>query len=74
METRLSNIFKSTNVTNLAKIIQESSYRVAQVTSKWKTLKQSVYFLKAVEYCPTFNIQIDITLTISWEKLQNYTF
>ena len=36
METRLSNIFKSTSVTNLAKIIQESSYRVAQVKSKWK--------------------------------------
>ena len=74
METRLFNIFKTTNVTNLAKIIQESSYRVAQVTSKWKTLKQPVYFLKAVEYCPTFDIQIDITLAISWEKLQNYTF
>ena len=36
MEMRLSNIFKSTSVTNLAKIIQESSYRVAQVKSKWK--------------------------------------
>ena len=50
METRLSNIFKTTNVTNLTKVIQESSYRVLQVTSKWKTLKQPVYFLKAVEY------------------------
>ena len=34
METRLPNIFKTTNVTNLTKVIQESSYRVLQVTSK----------------------------------------
>ena len=74
METRLSNIFKTTNVTNLTKVIQESSYRVLQVTSKQKTLKQSVYFLKAVEFCPTFDIQIDITLAIFREKLQNHTF
>ena len=50
METRLSNIFKTTNFTNLTKVIQQNSYRVLQVTSKWKTLKQPVYFLKAVEY------------------------
>ena len=74
METRLSNIFKITNVTNLTKVIQESSYRVLQVTSKQKTLKQPVYFLKVVEFCSTFDIQIDITLAIFWEKLQNHTF
>ena len=74
METRLFNIFKTTNVTNSTKVIQESSYRVLQVTSKQKTLKQPVYFLKAVEFCPTFDIQIDITLAIFWEKLQNHTF
>ena len=74
METRLSNIFKTTNVTNLAKVIQESPYRVLQVTSKSKTLKQSAYFLKAVEFCPTFDIQIDIALTIFSGKLQNHTF
>ena len=61
METRLCNIFKS-------------SYRVPQVTFKWKTLKQPVYFLKVVEFCPTFDIQIDITLAIFREKLQNYNF
>ena len=74
METRLSNIFKTTNATNLTKVILESSYRVLQVTSKWKTLKQPVYFLKAVELCPTFDIQIDITLAIFPEKLQIHTF
>ena len=74
METRLSNIFKTTNATNLTKVILESSYRVLQVTFKWKTLKQPVYFLKAVELCPTFDIQIDITLAIFPEKLQIHTF
>ena len=66
METRLSNIFKTTNVTNLTKVIQESSNGVLQVTS--------IYFLKAVESCPTFGIQIDITLAIFREKSQNHTF
>ena len=74
METRLSNIFKSTNVTNLAKVIQESPYRVLQVTFRQKTLKESVYFLKIVEFCPIFDIQIDITSTIFREQLQNHTF
>ena len=50
METRLPSIFKTTNATNLTKVIQQNSYRVLQVTSKWKTLKQPVYFLKAVEF------------------------
>ena len=74
MKTRLSNIFQSTNVTNLTKIILESSYIVLQVTSKWKILKQLVYFLKAVEFCPTFDIEIDITLVIFLERLQNHIF
>ena len=64
METRLYNIFKTINVTNLTKVIQQNSYRVLQVTSKWKTLKQLVYFLKAVEFWPIFDIHIDITLAI----------
>ena len=61
------------NVTNLTKVIQESSFRVLQVTSKLKALKQPVYFLKAVESCATFDIQIDITLAIFQEKLQDHT-
>ena len=74
METRLPNIFKTTNVTNLTKVIQQSSYRVLQVTYKWKTLKQPVYFLKAAEFWPTFDIQVDITLALFWERLQNHMF
>ena len=39
METRLSNILNTKNVTKLTKAIVESSYRVLQITSKWKVLK-----------------------------------
>ena len=74
MEMGLSNIFKTTNVMNLTKVILESSYRVLQITFKQKTLKQAVYSLKAVEFCPTFDIQTDITLVIFREKLKNHTF
>ena len=33
-----------------------------------------VYFLKAVGFCLTFDIQIEKLLFIFWEKLQNQTF
>ena len=36
-------------------------FRVLQVTSKSKKLKQAVSFLRAVEFWPTFDYQIDIT-------------
>ena len=74
METILSNIFKTTNVTNLTKVVQQNSYRVLQVTSKWKTLEQPVYFLKPDEFWLTFDIQVDIILAIFREKLKNHTF
>ena len=64
MEKRLSNIFKTANVTNLTKAILKSYYRVLPVTCKWKTLKQPVYFLRAVEFWPAFDIQIRIILAI----------
>ena len=73
METRLSNIFKTINVTKLTKTFLESSYRVLQVTTKCKTLKRSV-FLRAIEFWATLYIQIDTALAIFWEKLQNYIF
>ena len=47
MEKRLLNIFTTANITKLIKSILESSYKVLQVTFKWKSLKQSVYFFKA---------------------------
>ena len=74
MEARLPNIFKHTNVKNLIKVIQESSYRVLQVTFKWKTLKQRIYFLKTDEFWPTFDIQVVITLALFRETLENHTF
>ena len=58
----MSSIFKTTNVTNLTKLHQIEN------------TKQPVYFLKAVEFCSTFDIQIDITLAIFWGKLQDQTF
>ena len=72
MERRLSNIFKTTNVMNLTKVILESSYRVLKIICEWKALKLSVYFLKAVECCPIFHIQIERTLSIFCEKQQNF--
>ena len=63
MEKRLSNIFRTTKVTKLIKAILKSSYR------NGKTLKQSAYFLRAVEFWSSFDIQISITLAIFWQKL-----
>ena len=74
MATRLSNIFKTTHDTKLTKAILESSHRVLQPKFKWKTVKQPAYFLTAIELWPTFDIQIDITLALFWEKLKKYTF
>ena len=74
MEKKLANIFKTTKVTRFIKFLPESSYIVLQVKSKSKTLKQPVYFLRAVEFWPTFDIQIEITLAIFWDKSQNHTF
>ena len=74
METRLSNIFKTTNAMKLNNVILETYHLVLQVASKWKTLKRIVYFSKAVEFLGTFDIQIDITLTIFWENLQTILF
>ena len=68
MEMRLYNIFKTANIANFTKAILKRSYRVLQV------VKQPAYFLKAVGLCSTFDIQIDITLAIFREKLQNHTF
>ena len=69
MQTRLPNIFKTTNVTKLTKVILKRSNRVLQFTFKWNTLKKLVFFLRVVDFWPTFDIQIDITLALFWEAL-----
>ena len=74
MKKRLSSIFKTTNISKLAKVILKGSYRVLQVTFKRKTLKQPIYFLKAVVSWLTFGIQSSITLAIFWGTLQKHTF
>ena len=56
------------------KVILENSFRVLKVTSKWKTLKQPVYFLRAVYFWPTFDIQIDITFGYILEKIAKLHF
>ena len=66
IETRLSNIFKTATVTKSTKNILESSYRVLEVISKWKTLKQPAYFLKTVEFWPTFDIQFDFQINFGY--------
>ena len=67
MKKRLCNLFKPTSVTKLTKAILKCLHRVLQVTSKSETLKQPVYFLRAVKFWPTFETQISITLTIFWK-------
>ena len=74
METRLSNVFKTTNITKLDKAISENCCAILQVTAEWKTLKQPVHSLKVIAIWSTFDIQIDITWAIFWEKLKNYSF
>ena len=68
---RLSNISKTTKLT---KAVLESFYRVPQVTLKWTTLKQLVYFLKAIEFWLAFEIHIDLNLALFWEKPQTNPF
>ena len=58
MDTRLSSTFKL------------QSHEADEGHSR-KLLHRAMYFLRAVEFWPTFDVQIDITLAIIWEKLQN---
>ena len=44
-----------------------SPYKVLEV------LKQSVYFLKVVEFCPTFDIQIDTSAIFRGKVFRNFT-
>ena len=58
----------------MTKATLESFYRVIQVTSKWKTLKQTFYFLKVGEFWAAFDIRINKALAIFWKMLRNYIF
>ena len=62
---KIVKIFKTTNVTMWTKAILKSFLENNKTTRP---------FLRAIEFWPTFNIQIAITLAIFWEKLQNCTF
>ena len=58
METRLSNIFKTTNVTNCTRSFNKT---LAEVTSKWKTLKQPRLLFKG-----------SLSLTYFWHSRWHY--
>ena len=56
METRLYNIFKSKNATNMTKPIIESFYKVLLDKILFVTIKQPVHFLWAVEFLTIVNL------------------
>ena len=66
METRLYNIFKRKIATKLAKSILKSSIRNNFIYDL-----KPVHFLWTVKFLAAFNLQINITLVVFWEKLQN---
>ena len=72
--TKLSKIFITTKVTTLIKFIPETSKNFLQDTYKPFIIKQPVYFSRAFELWATFEIQIDITLTIIWKILGKCIF
>ena len=74
MEIRLTNILNTRKVTKLSKTILETSYTVLQVTSKWKTLNQSIDLLRAFKFWATFDIQINITWLHYGKSRQTTTF
>ena len=74
MEIRLTNILNTRKVTKLAKTILETSYTVLQVTSKWKTLNQSIDLLRAFKFWARFDIQINITWLHYGKSRQTTTF
>ena len=73
METRLSNIFKTTNVTNFTKDILKS-YKSSISYIQIENTKTTRLLFKGSWNLPYFDTQIDITLAVFWEKLQNHTF
>ena len=57
IETRMSSIFRTINVTKLTEPILERSYRVLVVKCKQKTLNPSVYFLRVDGFCSTLTFK-----------------
>ena len=57
IETRMSNIFRTKNVTKLTEAILERCYRVLVVKCKQKTLNPSVYFLRVDGFCSTLTFK-----------------
>ena len=56
METKLSNILKTTNATKLIKTIPESTCKVVLGTNNLATSTLPVFLLRAAEFQATFDI------------------
>ena len=56
METRLSNILKTTNATKFIKTILESTYKVVLGTYNLAAPTRPVFLLRAVEFSALYDI------------------
>ena len=64
METRLSNILKTTNATKFIKTIPDSTFKVVLGTHNLAASTRSVFLLRAVEFQATFDNWIGVTFAI----------
>ena len=65
METRLSNILKTTNATKFIKTILKRTYKVVLDTYNLAAPTRPLFLLWVVEFQATFDIQIVVTFHIS---------
>ena len=52
----------------------DQGHSIPTIYIQIENTKTTRLLFKAVEFCSTFDIQIDITLAIFWEKLQYHPF
>ena len=69
METRLSNILKTTNATKFIKTILKSTYKVLLGTYNLAAPMRPVFLSRAVDFQAAFDIQSVITFALSQKKL-----
>ena len=67
---------RSSISSKLQKVDQDRSEKLLQSSASYiqmENTKATCLFLRGVEFCPSFDIQVSITLAIFWEKSHNYT-
>ena len=74
METRLLNISRSTNATDLVEPILESSHEVLSLSCIFVILERPDFSLTALEFYATSSFQTLITLLVTCPKLWIYIF